>query len=984
MSRLFVKSDTASFVRFGNQANGLGHLLAGASKIAIAVWVYPTTVSTGGSDNSILHSVISGNGNTFGVKININGASGQRRVQVQVRANAADSAHAALSSGSVTLNAWNHIVTVIDLVAGSIVVYLNGTATTTSGITFPSATYDFPSGVNGVDWLSGSSTSSGAATPVSGTSQFEGRIAELAIWTFASGETAHDSTDVSTLYNAGSGLNANVLKRSNMRYYLPLYGNLSPETALVDTRSGAAQPTVGASSVQAAHPFSAYRVDMTPIASTFSVPNDFQISEGGGGVPVPPTVFDVAVNSAGTQITFTFDEATTGNAGFSLTDADGSVYTLSSPTSGGGGTTRAYTLYPKVMQGKVLTWTYTPGDVADLGDAAMEAATGAVTNGSTFAPTIAWDKAEGGWASVRILTAVQHSGSGASVLALEARPVDTDFADKSILVKRRLANGSYTAEQNLAPFGSSPKAGGAKYNPSLTHIRTGTRAGRLLLFFTAYDVGVNSGNSDQNEYSVYLSYSDDGGVTWSVPADVSTAIGVNRSTHYTYHASPGRGIQIATGTYAGRIVIPVQIKVGANSASAYRQFLLYSDDVQTVSDPTTATWHLSNGSDLGGDHEGGVAEDGDGSLLLAYRNSASASNGSARRMARSTNGGQTIGAGYWESEVTCPTVQTSLLGDPTNDIILHCGPNNPSSRTNGSVWWTQNPGTDGSGDEWSNAVLVGGAGQSFEYSAMVNRGSGNITAFYEDSGAKGIRAADFDYNTLGIVVPLPPTITQHPSPQSKVEGQNASFSAAAVGTPSPTGQWQVSTDAGESYSNIVGATDTTYTFTTALSDNGKLYRYAATNTAGTTYSNPAGLTVTSAGETTPPVIASAATNTGGTHIDVDYTEVGSQPVLPQSGAVTGYGPLSLTRAGSPVSINVTAGVAVSATRHRLFLAGAVLQGDSGLSLTYTAASGNVSDSATPPNLMANATPSVTNNSTVSGGGGGATGATRGRFVNAGA
>jgi hypothetical protein len=581
---------------------------------------------------------------------------------------------------------------------------------------------------------------------------------------------------------------------------------------------------------------------------------------------------------------------------------------------------------------------------------------------------------------------VQHGGSGASVLALEGRPTDTDFADKSILVKRRLAGGSYTAEQNLAPFGSSPKAGGAKYNPSLTHIRTGTQAGRLLLFFTAYDVGVNSGNSNQNQYSVYLSYSDDGGVTWSVPADVSTAVGVNRTTHYTYHPSPGRGIQIATGAYAGRIVIPVQIKVGANSASAYRQFLLYSDDVQTVSNPAAATWHLSNGSDLGGDHEGGVAEDGDGSLLLAYRNAASASNGSARRMARSTNGGQTIGAGYWESEVTCPTVQTSLLGDPANDIILHCGPNNASTRVNGSIWWSQNPGTDGTGDEWSNAVLVGGAGQSFEYSALVNRGSGNITAFYEDSGAKGIRASDFDYVSLGISVPLPPTITLHPSPQSKIEGQNASFTAAAVGTPSPTGQWQVSTDGGETYSNVVGATDTTYTFTTALSDSGKLFRYVATNTAGPTYSNPAGLTVTAAGETTPPVISAAATNTGGTYIDVDYTEVGSQPVLPQSGAVTGYGPLSLTRAGSPISINVTAGIAISATRHRLFLAGAVLQGDTSLSLTYTAAGGNVSDSASPPNLMANATPSVTNNSTISGGSGsgGATGAARGRFVNAGA
>src|SRR6266853_598318 len=46
----------------------------------------------------------------------------------------------------------------------------------------------------------------------------------------------------------------------------------------------------------------------------------------------------------------------------------------------------------------------------------------------------------------------------------------------------------------------------------------------------------------------------------------------------------------------------------------------------------------------------------------------------------------------------------------------------------------------------------------------------------------------------------------------------ASFSAAASGTV----QWQVSTD-GVTFTNIAGATSTTYSFTTASADNAKQY-----------------------------------------------------------------------------------------------------------------------------------------------------------------
>ena len=60
-------------------------------------------------------------------------------------------------------------------------------------------------------------------------------------------------------------------------------------------------------------------------------------------------------------------------------------------------------------------------------------------------------------------------------------------------------------------------------------------------------------------------------------------------------------------------------------------------------------------------------------------------------------------------------------------------------------------------------------------------------------------------------------------------GSTATFTAAASGSPTPTVQWQVSTNGGASFTDIVGATSTTYSFTVAAADNGKRFRAVFTN-----------------------------------------------------------------------------------------------------------------------------------------------------------
>jgi uncharacterized repeat protein (TIGR03803 family) len=122
-------------------------------------------------------------------------------------------------------------------------------------------------------------------------------------------------------------------------------------------------------------------------------------------------------------------------------------------------------------------------------------------------------------------------------------------------------------------------------------------------------------------------------------------------------------------------------------------------------------------------------------------------------------------------------------------------------------------------------------------------GSGNLygtTAFGGpvDQGA----IFELQMSTSGTTAPL---ITTQPSSQTVTAGQSATFTASASGTPTPTAQWQVSTDGGKTFSNISGATSTTLTLnnvTTAMS--GYEYDAVFTNSAGSALTSAATLTVT--------------------------------------------------------------------------------------------------------------------------------------------
>lgn len=96
-----------------------------------------------------------------------------------------------------------------------------------------------------------------------------------------------------------------------------------------------------------------------------------------------------------------------------------------------------------------------------------------------------------------------------------------------------------------------------------------------------------------------------------------------------------------------------------------------------------------------------------------------------------------------------------------------------------------------------------------------------------------------------------PAITTNPGNQTVTAGSAATFSAAASGTPTPTVQWERSTNGGGSWSPIGGATSTSYTtpattVTGGSANNADQYRAVFTNTGGSATTTAATLTVNAA------------------------------------------------------------------------------------------------------------------------------------------
>lgn len=89
-----------------------------------------------------------------------------------------------------------------------------------------------------------------------------------------------------------------------------------------------------------------------------------------------------------------------------------------------------------------------------------------------------------------------------------------------------------------------------------------------------------------------------------------------------------------------------------------------------------------------------------------------------------------------------------------------------------------------------------------------------------------------------------PSITRQPVEQSVLSPAGASFEVSVKGVPTPSVQWQISTDQGRTFSDIAGANAATHTLTaTSTADDGKRFRAVLQNANGSATSLAAVLLV---------------------------------------------------------------------------------------------------------------------------------------------
>jgi len=140
------------------------------------------------------------------------------------------------------------------------------------------------------------------------------------------------------------------------------------------------------------------------------------------------------------------------------------------------------------------------------------------------------------------------------------------------------------------------------------------------------------------------------------------------------------------------------------------------------------------------------------------------------------------------------------------------------------------------GSTWSP---IAGATSSQLTIASANRSesANQFRAVFKNSAGEAISKAAI------LTVQKAPSVTQQPASTTVEEPQSATFTSTASGTPTPTLQWEVSTNGGNSWSPIEGATTSPLTIaSTKTSESGSQIRAVFKNTLGTATSKVATLT----------------------------------------------------------------------------------------------------------------------------------------------
>ncbi len=235
--------------------------------------------------------------------------------------------------------------------------------------------------------------------------------------------------------------------------------------------------------------------------------------------------------------------------------------------------------------------------------------------------------------------------------------------------------------------------------------------------------------------------------------------------------------------------------------------------------------------------------------------------GGGNGAAGSGGGGAGFGGAIFNAAGTVSLTTTSLTGNTAQAGAATGGAGSASAyggalfNLNGSVTLTGDtlfgntvaPG-GGAGALGSNIYTLGldGVLASATGSATVGSASGATLALGTNTilgNGTGGTNNFVNNNSVLTRLTVPDSDAIQPGSETVNPLTTATFTAVPVGTPTPTVQWEVSSDGGQTFSPISGATSTTLSFTATSAMNGDEYEAVFTYADGSAFSNIATLMV---------------------------------------------------------------------------------------------------------------------------------------------
>ncbi len=335
---------------------------------------------------------------------------------------------------------------------------------------------------------------------------------------------------------------------------------------------------------------------------------------------------------------------------------------------------------------------------------------------------------QGGYVQYRI-PAICTTRAGTVLAFAEGRTSMSDHAQND-MVMRRSTDGGHTFDPVVTIVDDG---GNSLNNPCVVEVESGVNEGRILLLYQRYPEGchescVGDGYTDWDVCRCYVVRSDDDGLSWSAPEEITTQ--VKRYEARSIAGGPGIGIQKRYSPNAGRIIIPFNQGI----SGAWDVYAAYSDD---GGDTWAYGAHANPDQSPGQGNEVQMIELSDGRLML---NARSVGGTQHRKVAHSNDGGLTWSPLLDEVQLIEPQCMASVLRlTSTQDgygasRILYAGPASQTSRSTGTLHLSYDEG-----QVWSASRVLYGGG--YAYSCLTALPGGKIGCFFERDNYQTIALA---------------------------------------------------------------------------------------------------------------------------------------------------------------------------------------------------------------------------------------------------